>query len=55
MMARNDRMSLNIKEFGRKVVITVNRGQIKELPKAKKITILYFDDENRNKKLKKSK
>jgi hypothetical protein len=54
-MAYGDRMALSIKEFGRKVVITVNRGHIKELPKARKITILYPDDETRNRKLQKPK
>jgi hypothetical protein len=42
-------MTLQIKDFGEKVVITLNRGKIRELPKAKKITILYPDDETRNK------
>ena len=54
-MAYGDRMALSIKEFGRKVVITLNRGRIKELPKAKKITILYPDDETRGSKLQKLK
>jgi len=50
-----DRMYLSIKEFGRRVVITLNRGRIKELPKVKKITILYPDDETSGSKLQKSK
>jgi hypothetical protein len=42
-MAYGDRMTISIKDFGRKVEIGVKRGKILELPKAKKITVLYAD------------
>jgi hypothetical protein len=51
-MAYGDRMTIGIKDFGRKVVIEVQRGKIKQV-NTRKVTIDYPDDENRNKKLKK--
>jgi hypothetical protein len=54
-MVFGDRMALTIKEFGRRVVITVNRGKVKVSANKKKITITYLDDENRGKKIRKSK
>jgi len=42
-MAYGDRMTIGIKDFGRKVEITVRRGKIIEAPGLKKITVVYKD------------
>jgi hypothetical protein len=39
-MAYGDRMTLRIKDFGRKVVIDVHRGQIQP-PQNNKVTIVF--------------
>ena len=54
-MAYGDRLTISIKDFGKRVVIEAKRGKIeldKKDPKHR-ATINYKDDENRNKKLKK--
>jgi hypothetical protein len=52
-MAYGDRLTISIKDFGKKVVIEAKRGKIKLDKSERKATINYKDDENRNKKLKK--
>ena len=46
-MAYGDRMTIGIRDFGRKVEITVRRGKIVEAPELKKITVVYADDPTR--------
>jgi hypothetical protein len=53
-MAYGDRMTISIKDFGRKVVIEAKRGKIKLNKSARKATIDYLDDENRNKPIRKN-
>ena len=51
-MAFGDRLTLSIKDFGRRVVIEAKRGKGIELSEDKKTaTIHYDDDENRGKRL----
>jgi hypothetical protein len=47
-MAYGDRFSMQIKDFGRKVVITVNRGVAKCSDDGKLVTITYKDAKVRN-------
>lgn len=42
-MAYGDRMTLEIKDFGRKVVIQVKRGKTEVSKHGKKVTISYHD------------
>jgi hypothetical protein len=51
-MANGDRLTIRIKDFGRKVVIEAKRGKIILDKSKQKATIKYIDDENRNKELK---
>jgi hypothetical protein len=46
-MAHGDRLKLEIKNFGEKVVIVVNRGKIECSPNNKKATITYTDSKIR--------
>ena len=43
----NDRFRLTVKEFGRLIVIDLNRGIAKCTDGGKKVTIRYEDDETR--------
>jgi hypothetical protein len=42
-MAYGDRFNLSVKDFGRKVLITVNRGKIVSSRDGKTATITYTD------------
>jgi hypothetical protein len=42
-MAYGDRFTLSIKDFGRRVLITVNRGKIVSSKNRKMATITYVD------------
>jgi hypothetical protein len=53
-MAHGDRMTIRIKDFGRKAVIEANRGKIKLDKNKRKATIDCIEDENRDKALKKT-
>jgi hypothetical protein len=46
-----DRFSLTVKEFGREVIIRVNRGTAECSEDGKLVTITYDDSPIRNKKL----
>jgi hypothetical protein len=43
----NDRFRLTVKEFGREILIELNRGKAVCAPDGKTVTIKYEDDENR--------
>jgi hypothetical protein len=42
-MAYGDRFALEVKEFGKKVVITLKRGKAECSPDGKRVTINYKD------------
>jgi YD repeat-containing protein len=46
-MSYQDRFRMTVKEFGRLIVIDLNRGTAEVTPDGKKVTIRYDDDENR--------
>ncbi len=49
-MAYGDRMALEVKEFGRKIVVEVKRGKAKLSKNGKKLTITYHDAQARKPK-----
>jgi hypothetical protein len=49
-MAYNDRFRMTVKEFGREIVIELNRGKAKVSKDKKTITITYKDSPTRKPK-----
>ena len=50
-MGYGDRMALVVKDFGRHVVIDIQRGKTKLSKNGKRLTISYDDGPNRGKKI----
>jgi hypothetical protein len=51
-MDYNDRFRMIVKEFGRQIVIELNRGRAKVSPDGKTVTITYRDSPTRKAKIK---